>query len=174
MRYAERVLQPGEVILYDRKIWNPRLLIRAVIYGLLAFFIISSVKSIPLSILRDELEDFSNALSLPPPGLNIRMAVFAIGALFVLSAVWALIRSGSKEITITDRRIIDTRGIVRRAITEMPIYHLDSVRITQSPLGRIFGYGKVTFRSTGGTRLPLELSRPVIFMEHIPINKPNA
>jgi uncharacterized membrane protein YdbT with pleckstrin-like domain len=151
------------------------LLIRAIIYGLLAFFIISSVKNIPLSVLREELKDFSDAISIPPPGLNIRMVAFAIGALFGLAALWALIRSGSREITLTDRRIIDTRGIIRRTIREMPTYHLDSVVITQSPFGRIFGYGKVTFRSTGGTPLRLgSITRPIILMEHIPINKPNV
>jgi hypothetical protein len=174
MRYVERVLQPGEILLYERKIVHPGLLIRAIMYGLVAVYIISSVRDIPLDILQDELKSLSIALSIPPPGLNIRKIVFAVGALFALGALWALIRSGSREVSITDRRIISTQGIIRRTIREMPTYHLDSVIFTQSPFGRILGDGKITFRSTGGTPLRLSISRPIMLMEHIPVNKPNT
>jgi hypothetical protein len=174
MRYADRVLRPGEVIIYDRKIINPSFLIRAIAYGLISVYIISSVKDIPLDILWDELHSLSTELAIPRPGLNIRMVAFAVGVLFALAALWALIRSGAREITITDRRIVYTEGIIRRVIREMPTYHLDSVRVTQSPFGRLFGYGKVIFRSTGGSSLPFSITRPIILMEHIPINKPNA
>jgi uncharacterized membrane protein YdbT with pleckstrin-like domain len=53
------------------------------------------------------------------------------------------------EIAVTNRRVIYKKGFIRRQTNEMNMDKVESVRIDQSILGRMLGYGTVTILGTG-------------------------
>ncbi|CAN5711250.1 hypothetical protein BH20VER1_BH20VER1_20530 [soil metagenome] len=70
----------------------------------------------------------------------------------------------SSELVITDRRILIKTGIVRRQIAEMFISKVESIAVEQGFFGRIFDYGTVMIRGTGGFEETFEaIAQPVQF-----------
>jgi membrane protein YdbS with pleckstrin-like domain len=70
----------------------------------------------------------------------------------------------SSELVITDRRVLIKTGIIRRQTAEMFISKVESVAVDQGFFGRIFDYGTVVIRGTGGFEEMFEaISRPVQF-----------
>ena len=80
-------------------------------------------------------------------------AVLAIAA--VVTFVPVFVRRWTTEITVTDRRVIFKRGLIRRKTVEMNMNKIESVDVDQTLPGRIFNYGDVTIRGTGSTFEPL-------------------
>jgi hypothetical protein len=66
----------------------------------------------------------------------------------LLSAVIAVRTS---ELVITDRRVIIKVGFIQRHTFEMFISKIESVAVFQGMTGRIFNYGTVEIRGTGGS-----------------------
>jgi uncharacterized membrane protein YdbT with pleckstrin-like domain len=151
MRYVERVLQPGENLVYLTSLhW--------LVYSrAILLFIVALV----LLVLSGKVNDqtFSSVL-------QIAAAVFAfVGA---LSGLGALIRRATTELAITDRRVIYKTGIFRRHTMEMNRSKVETVGVDQSILGRILGYGTVTVRGTGGSFEPVAfIGEPLTFRNHI-------
>jgi uncharacterized membrane protein YdbT with pleckstrin-like domain len=80
----------------------------------------------------------------------------------------AWLRRVTTELAITDLRVIYKAGLFRRHTLEMNRSRIESVDVDQSLLGRIFGYGTVTVRGTGGSLEPLRNIRdPIGFRNHI-------
>jgi len=78
----------------------------------------------------------------------------------------ALVRRGTTELVLTDRRIIAKRGFIARATVEMNLSKVESLHVSQGVFGRLLDYGDVTVVGTGssleplrGIRGPLELRR---------------
>jgi hypothetical protein len=70
----------------------------------------------------------------------------------------------SSELVITDARVLIKTGIVRRQTLEMFIAKVESIAIDQGFIARIFDYGTVTIRGTGGFEEPFEtIARPMEF-----------
>ena len=70
----------------------------------------------------------------------------------------------SSELVITDRRVLIKTGIVRRLSMEMFISKIESIAVDQGALGRMFDYGTVTVRGTGGFEEPFEaIANPILF-----------
>lgn len=68
----------------------------------------------------------------------------------------------SSELVVTDRRILIKTGIVRRQTVEMFVSKMESVAVDQGFLGRMFDYGTVTVRGTGGSEEQFEaIAHPV-------------
>jgi hypothetical protein len=74
------------------------------------------------------------------------LLLFPAGIL--LSAVVAVRTS---ELVITDRRVIIKVGFIQRHTFEMFISKIESVAVFQGMTGRIFNYGTVEIRGTGGS-----------------------
>jgi uncharacterized membrane protein YdbT with pleckstrin-like domain len=55
---------------------------------------------------------------------------------------------------VTDHRVIYKRGIVGRYTIEMARSKVESVDVVQSFLGRVFNFGTILVRGTGGTLEP--------------------
>ena len=89
---------------------------------------------------------------------RIRFALWLIvaGLLAVAAADFfgAALRRYSTELAVTDLRLIYKRGIVSRHTVEMARAKVESVDVEQSFLGRIFNYGTILVRGTGGTLEP--------------------
>jgi membrane protein YdbS with pleckstrin-like domain len=70
----------------------------------------------------------------------------------------------SSELVITDRRVLIKTGIVRRLSMEMFISKIESIAVDQGAIGRMFDYGTVTVRGTGGFEEPFEaIANPILF-----------
>ncbi len=133
MGYVDDTLLDGE-----RIIWRARLhwitLARAIIGA-----------AIVVAFLGDWLER----------GFLTGLATLAIviGLLLMLPP---LINWLTTEIAVTSRRFVVKRGLVRRAVMEMNAGQLESVRVNQSVLGRLLGYGTVIVGGTGSGVDPIK------------------
>ena len=91
--------------------------------------------------------------------------------LVVLGLLWiaaALIRRSSTELAVTDRRVIAKFGFISRSTVELNLSKLESVRVEQSVMGRIFGYGSVYVTGTGSTLDPIPfIAEPIKFRQAV-------
>jgi hypothetical protein len=63
----------------------------------------------------------------------------------------AIVTVRTSELVITDRRVLIKVGFIQRHTFEMFISKIESVAVFQSMMGRLFDYGTVTIRGTGGS-----------------------
>jgi uncharacterized membrane protein YdbT with pleckstrin-like domain len=102
-------------------------------------------------------------------GLSVVNPLAALIA--VAGIVWlavGLIRRASTELAVTDRRVIAKFGFIRRSTVELNIAKIESVRVEQSVLGRIFNYGSVFVTGTGSTMDPIPfIAKPIAFRQAV-------
>lgn len=80
----------------------------------------------------------------------------------------ALIDRGAAEFAVTNKRVIFKVGPVYRRTAEMFLNKIESVGVDQTILGRIFGYGSIVLRGTGGSTEPFtKIARPLEFRRQI-------
>ncbi len=139
MKYYERVLRPDEKLEFHSTIhwivyWP------AVLFALLALLAIA----VKLAL-----------------GLQANQASACIAAAVVLALLaligWlrAWIRRLGTEIAVTNYRVIYRRGLISRNTVEMNMSKIETVDVEQSIWGRLFDYGTVVIRGSGGTFEPL-------------------
>lgn len=148
MRYIEKILQPGETLVYAGKIhWVVYL--PAMILVLIAVAALTQVKS-------------------GPSGASLLMVSIAcwLAAGFVFASGW--FRRWTTEIDVTDRRIVYKRGFIKRHTVEMNMDKVESVDVDQSVMGRLLDYGDITIRGTGIGFEPLRgIGAPLEFRNHV-------
>ncbi len=88
--------------------------------------------------------------ALLPPGLALLRLLLVVG-----SGVLA-VRIGIKVLQwrvewflATNRRLILTTGLITRKVAMMPLSKVTDMSYAQSPLGRLFGYGRFVLESAG-------------------------
>jgi len=138
MGYLQHVLQPGETVLQEGRLhWF--IYWRAVLW-----FIFACAVAAPSFLIASP---------------TIRITTLAAGGLFlvlaILFAIEAAIRRHSTELAVTDHRIIYKTGVFSRHTMEMNRSKVESVDVDQSFFGRMFGYGTILVRGTGGSLEPL-------------------
>ena len=80
--------------------------------------------------------------------------------LFVLP----LVRWWTSEAVVTTRRIVMSTGWLRRYTFEMPVARFESIRVEQSLLARLLGFGSVLVVGVGGGRQAFtHMARPLAF-----------
>ncbi len=93
------------------------------------------------------------------------------GLLAIVGIVWivaGLIRRGSTELAVTNRRVIAKFGFISRSTVELNIAKIESVRVEQSVIGRLFNYGSVFVTGTGSTMDPIPfISHPIAFRQAV-------
>ena len=129
MRYIERILQPGEKLLYSGTIhWV--VYVPAVILALVAVALLSLVQQGPTGT-----------------GFLIGSAAVWLAAGVMFFSAW--FKRWTTEIDVTDRRVVYKRGFVKRHTIEMNMDKVESVDVDQTVMGRILNYGDVTINGTG-------------------------
>ena len=136
MSYIQKVLQPGETLIYRTRLhW--------LIYGRAILLAAIAIACVVAGY--EAGEDFHDA-------------GFIAGGFFLLlaaiSAIHGAIKRASTELAVTDHRVIFKRGIVSRYTIEMARSKVESVDVVQSIGGRIFNYGTILVRGTGGSLEP--------------------
>jgi len=98
--------------------------------------------------------------------LQLGAAVMIVGG--VIPLISALIRRSSAEYAVTNKRIILKEGTVRRRTAEMFLTKVESVGVDQTLGGRLFDYGSIILRGTGGSSEPFHLvARPLEFRRQV-------
>ena len=101
------------------------------------------------------------AIGAPPIGLIVML----IGAIWLIAGV---IRRTSTELAVTNRRVIAKFGLVRRSTVELNLSKVESIRVEQGILGRIFDYGSIIVTGTGSTMEPIPfISKPIAFRQAV-------
>ncbi|MDQ3646229.1 MAG: PH domain-containing protein [Actinomycetota bacterium] len=73
-----------------------------------------------------------------------------LAALLLARAAWAGLRWRARRITVTDRQVIETNGILVRSVRGLPLTSVAAVTLRRSVPGRLLGYGEVVLGSAGG------------------------
>ena len=99
-------------------------------------------------------------------GMGIVGLLFlAIAAGFIVFGLW---HRSSTEMAVTNKRVMVKTGMLSRRTTEMMLTKVESVSVDQTILGRIWGYGSITVRGTGGTPEPFSrIGHPLEFRRKI-------
>jgi uncharacterized membrane protein YdbT with pleckstrin-like domain len=86
----------------------------------------------------------------------------------LIPIVVAKIKRSSAEFAVTNKRVILKTGFIQKETAEMFLNKIESVGVEQSIAGRIFGYGTIEIRGTGGTLEPFDrVSSPLEFRRQI-------
>lgn len=138
MGYVQHVLQPGETVLQESRLhWF-------IYWRAVLFLIIACAIAAPYFLTAD-----------PTMQTAALIAGGVFLALAILFAIGAAIRRRSTELAVTDHRIIYKTGVFSRHTMEMNRTKVESVDVDQSFFGRVFGYGTILVRGTGGSMEPL-------------------
>ncbi len=79
----------------------------------------------------------------------------AIGMIFgVIFWIAAYLIYISTEMAVTNKRVMAKKGVIRRETVEMFLTKVESIKVDQSILGRIFNFGSVIIKGTGGDAAP--------------------
>ncbi len=88
----------------------------------------------------------------------------ALLTLFILP----LIERATSEFAVTNRRVIIKVGLISRRTVELKLEKIESIGVDQSIPGRIFGYGTIVVKGTGGTNEPFRgIARPLEFRKAV-------
>jgi|SRR5436190_19627650 uncharacterized membrane protein YdbT with pleckstrin-like domain len=153
MSYVQQVLQPGEVVRYQASIhWITYLHGALWLLAALVLWIVLPESWRGGFIVR-----------------ATEIILVAVG-LFFLAKAW--FEWWITEIAVTDRRVIYKRGLISRTTAEMHMDKIESVRVDQSILGRVLGYGRVTIMGTGAStesfgRINEPIAAPLELRNHI-------
>ena len=80
----------------------------------------------------------------------------------------AVIRYKSAEFSVTNKRVILKIGFIQSDTAEMFLNKIESVGVDQTVVGRMFGYGDIVIRGTGGSLEPFRgVSNPLEFRRQI-------
>lgn len=86
----------------------------------------------------------------------------------MISCINSLINYYCSEYAITNKRVIMKVGFIHRKSIEIFLDRIESVRVEQSIIGRIVGYGSVSIDGTGGTQDPfLYIPKPLEFRNSV-------
>ena len=79
-----------------------------------------------------------------------------------------MIRKWSVEIGVTSHRFVESYGLLSTKTNEIALPNIEGVRVNQSILGKIFGYGTVRIEGTGVDSVTTPtISDPVGFVRAI-------
>jgi uncharacterized membrane protein YdbT with pleckstrin-like domain len=132
MRYIEKILQPGETVLYAGKLhWI--IYIPAMIMMLLAVVSLAGLA----------------AATTKPAAISWMFVAGALTLAAGVTLVSAWFKRWTTEIDVTDRRIVYKRGFIKRHTVEMNMDKVETVDVDQTVAGRLLGFGSIRVQGTG-------------------------
>lgn len=108
------------------------------------------------------------------------LALLLLG--WVLVGIWIfaamMIRRHTTEIAVTSHRFVEKTGLFNLRTNEIALRNIEGVKLEQSLLGRLFGYGHLKIEGTGVDAVTLpDIADPITFRAAIETAKegnPNA
>jgi len=157
LSYVENNLIPGETILYRTKLhWI--VLFWPVLVG-------SLLGLISVLLLFSAVASRSGSSQSHSVAAGTGAFFLVVGAAII---GFGILRRNATEIAVTNKRVLIKTGLLSRRTIELLLSKIESIGVDESPSGRIFGFGTVIVRGTGGTpesfdqiAHPLEFRRQV-------------
>jgi uncharacterized membrane protein YdbT with pleckstrin-like domain len=155
--YAERHLIAGEQVQYETKLhW-------IVMLGHLFLTIV--LIAVGAALLLAPWSTVSGATAYIE---QIRWVAVACFVLAVIFFIIGLVRRNATEMAVTNRRVIVKTGLANRRTIELLLPRIESVVVEEPAMGRVFGYGTVIVRGTGGTpEVFSQIAHPLQFREQV-------
>ncbi len=153
MKYVQRVLQPGEVVVHETRLhW-------------LIF-----LRAIMLTIVTVAL--FIGAIAAdswyPDLGTTMRIGAGLVALWALVTWFFAWLKRVTTEFAITDRRVIFKTGLISRRTIELDRSKVEGANVDQTVPGRLLNYGTIVLRGTGATHQPIRyIADPLTFRSHI-------
>ena len=138
MSYIKKTLTSGEkLIILKRRHWF--------------FWIKPSLWSVGLMV---AFYVYTSAYA-PPQGIweTTQFILIITGLVLLPLWLWNWMKYRSKEYAVTTKRVIVKKGIIRVDTDELRNERIENIQIKLSLLGRLFGYGDLEFKGTGGTEV---------------------
>src|SRR5437762_12139337 len=150
-RYIDKVLQPGEWVLYSTNAhWMFFLPAIAAWVVAVAFLVLSRM------VAADALMSVCLAFA----------AVAGLAALYWTATAW--FHRWTTETDVTNMRVVHKTGFIKRRTFEMRLDKIESVDVNQSIFGRILNYGDVTILGVGEGRETIStIASPLTFRNFI-------
>jgi uncharacterized membrane protein YdbT with pleckstrin-like domain len=142
--YIDRHLLPGEVVVYRTRLhW--KLFVAPVLVSLvmaaLAIWALSADRRV---------------WAIPP----------LVIALVLLLSAW--IQRRNSEFAVTSKRVIIKLGVITTRSMELLLSKIEGITVTQSLMGRMFGYGEIVVTGSGGTQEPFDsIQSPLDFRQAV-------
>lgn len=157
MSFVERHLIAGEMLQYQTRLhW-------IVMFQHIVGMLVLDLTAIALFIVYFRARSSPNA----PAAILLWVAIAAVLASAIVFASGAL-RRNATEMALTDKRVIVKTGIATRRTIELMLSRIESIVVEEPTLGRVFGYGTVIIRGTGGTPEVFEkIAHPLEFREQV-------
>jgi len=156
MGYVEDLLSKDEVIIVRSRQHAIALLASALINGFIVVVVMG---------LRIFLGNFL-PLNLPELVVTIMNVAAWLGVLYgVVRFGWDALRWWAEEYIVTNRRVIQSEGIVNKHTKDSSLEKVNDVELTQSVLGRILGYGDLSIvtGSDVGVNDLVRIREPIAF-----------
>jgi uncharacterized membrane protein YdbT with pleckstrin-like domain len=104
-------------------------------------------------------------------GVFLILAAQFAGPVFL----YAFFRRRGTEMAATNMRLIAKQGVFQRVSIELPLESCEAILVDQSLLGRIFNFGSMTVRGTGGTSVTIHyIKDPLGFRKAISVERAKA
>ena len=84
--------------------------------------------------------------------VGIGGAPFSMG-ITLLFPLWAIIVYLTTEFTVTNKKVLMKTGLIMRKTDELFASKIEGLDVDQGIIGRIFGFGNVSFTGTGSQRV---------------------
>ena len=132
MGYADGLLTTGERVVHREKqhwwvfVWGARFTILAVVIAVIGF------------VLRENLGE-EGASGTFRTVLGWVIAVMFFGGIALLG--WTTLRYMNQEYVITNRRVVETEGVVNKRAADSSLEKINDAVLTQSIFGRALGFG---------------------------------
>jgi uncharacterized membrane protein YdbT with pleckstrin-like domain len=156
MGYVEDLLSKDEVIVVRSRQHAIALLASALVNGFIVLVVM---------VLRIFLGSFLPD-ALPPLVFDILNIAAWLGVLFgAVRFGWDALQWWAEEYIVTNRRVIQTEGIVNKHTKDSSLEKVNDVELTQSVLGRVLGYGDLTIvtGSDVGVNDLVRIREPIAF-----------
>jgi uncharacterized membrane protein YdbT with pleckstrin-like domain len=146
--YVEKNLLPGETVDY-------RAHLHPIVFLHPSFFALIGIGFVAYGLFNEEFSFF-----------------WILGAVFLLYAAGVGIERAvhylSSEFAITNKRVVIKVGFVHRKTLEMVLTKVETIRVSQSILGRVLNYGTIVVTGTGGTNEPFaSIANPLEFRRQV-------
>jgi hypothetical protein len=102
-----------------------------------------------------------------PPNTYVIAGLCVLGVALIIFAV-GLVKRSSTEMAVTNKRVLVKVGLMSRRTIEIMLSKIESVRVDQSLMARMLGYGTIVVRGVGGTPEPFpDIAHPLEFRRQV-------
>lgn len=82
-------------------------------------------------------------------------------------AMWCTSIYGGRQFVLTTKRVIVKEGIIKREVSELMLRKCEGIKVEQSIMGRILGYGTLLVTTGEATNYYKKIKDPITFSTRI-------